>query len=711
MSYLPVNHAEKFTVTSVTAPGPDFTAIYTGTFPNGAGNGLSGYTFTIAGFTNAGNNILGICIASTATTIQLYPAFAGGAETHAATATTSAFLGLGFSTDAGSAGFPSVPINTPNRAMIAVGSPLYVSPGGLTEQAGFAYTTTWKSQTDGNEDPFFSGRVMSPTDDPAFPFAVGYEGWLTSDPNYTGDSSGCFIDVLDINTSLRSPAHFGQVYGMLLEHGCALDNGLAIHVDDMRRLYAESLHGNGPGTNAVYNFGRHVGYNNATGGFYGPQNGIIGTSWAMNFEGPRLGGGNAVYNSHMGIRMASQQQGAVQGTFTLSAVANFVANQTLSLTSVASASSGLTVYTGTITGGASNAYTGYYFVITGFLNAANNGTFFCVSSSATTLTLVYAGGVAETHAATAVLNTSDYTGTFPNAGGNAYAGQVFVVAGFTATGSALSLTAAGNATSSPGSLPGMTKYTGTVTGGDANNYLGRTFTVAGFLTGGNNGTFFCYASTATSLTLGNPNGTAETHAATATPNVNNGIFRCKASTTTTLTLGNYLGASETHAATAVSRNGNAWGIHQDDGGEKNAFGMIYIGGESGPLLSTGSLTPEGNTTSVQGGYYFRSNGLVYAKVSGSGNTGWTPVNPGIRTAVATDSATNDDGTILCNGTFTETLPTTGIYPRKKFVIKNVGTGVITVSSAANIDGALTAVLNTQYQSITVEWDGTQYWIE
>ena len=65
----------------------------------------------------------------------------------------------------------------------------------------------------------------------------------------------------------------------------------------------------------------------------------------------------------------------------------------------------------------------------------------------------------------------------------------------------------------------------------------------------------------------------------------------------------------------------------------------------------------------------------------------------------------------CNGTFTETLPTTGIYPRKKFVIKNIGTGVITVSSSVNIDGSHTQTLSSQYQSITVEWDGTQYWIE
>jgi hypothetical protein len=59
---------------------------------------------------------------------------------------------------------------------------------------------------------------------------------------------------------------------------------------------------------------------------------------------------------------------------------------TFTLTAAANASGGSTVYTGTITGGASNAFVDYAFV---------------VASSATTLTLDNAAGVADTHAATA----------------------------------------------------------------------------------------------------------------------------------------------------------------------------------------------------------------------------------------------------------------------------------------------------------------------
>lgn len=73
----------------------------------------------------------------------------------------------------------------------------------------------------------------------------------------------------------------------------------------------------------------------------------------------------------------------------------------LTLSSVATASGGTTVYTGTITGGNNGAYIGITFVVSGFTNGVNNGTFVCVNSSTTTLTLSNASGAAETHAATA----------------------------------------------------------------------------------------------------------------------------------------------------------------------------------------------------------------------------------------------------------------------------------------------------------------------
>lgn len=68
---------------------------------------------------------------------------------------------------------------------------------------------------------------------------------------------------------------------------------------------------------------------------------------------------------------------------------------------VASPASGLTQYTGTITGGGTNLFAGCWFTVTGFTNAANNGTFLCVSNSVSQITVYNPNSIAETHAGTA----------------------------------------------------------------------------------------------------------------------------------------------------------------------------------------------------------------------------------------------------------------------------------------------------------------------
>jgi hypothetical protein len=81
----------------------------------------------------------------------------------------------------------------------------------------------------------------------------------------------------------------------------------------------------------------------------------------------------------------------------------------------------------------------------------------------------------------------------------------------TAQSLAISSVGTGNATSG-------TVYTGTFTGGASNGFVGFVLTITGF-TGafsGNNGTFVCSASTATTMTLSNGLGTAVTAAGTAT---------------------------------------------------------------------------------------------------------------------------------------------------------------------------------------------------
>lgn len=81
----------------------------------------------------------------------------------------------------------------------------------------------------------------------------------------------------------------------------------------------------------------------------------------------------------------------------------------MAITSCANASAGTTVYTGTFPGGAANGLANLWIQVTGFVtNLQNNGTFNCTASSATTITLSNATGIAETIAASAVSTGAVY---------------------------------------------------------------------------------------------------------------------------------------------------------------------------------------------------------------------------------------------------------------------------------------------------------------
>jgi len=214
---------------------------------------------------------------------------------------------------------------------------------------------------------------------------------------------------------------------------------------------------------------------------------------------------------------------------------------TLTLTSANNAGGGNTVYNGTITGGTGNAYVGDTVVIAGFTGTKDNGTFTCTASTATTITVNNANGVFQMHGGTATVTTS-------------------------------------------------TVYNGTITGGTGNAYAGKTVIVTGFTNAANNGTFTATASTATTLTLNNKAGIAETDPGTAmvktgtsavyvgtitgginngfagdsftiagfTNGGNNGTFTCTASTATTLTCPNTAGVAETNAGTATTNATFNW---------------------------------------------------------------------------------------------------------------------------------------------------------
>jgi hypothetical protein len=84
-----------------------------------------------------------------------------------------------------------------------------------------------------------------------------------------------------------------------------------------------------------------------------------------------------------------------------------------------------------------------------------------------------------------------------------------------------------------------------------------------------------------------------------------------------------------------------------------------------------------------------------------------------RAISSSQALTTSDDTVYCSGTITASLPAPASCQGKQYVIKNVGTGVVTVNvsgGASNIDGASSYVLTVQYFSITVQSDGTQWWI-
>ena len=84
----------------------------------------------------------------------------------------------------------------------------------------------------------------------------------------------------------------------------------------------------------------------------------------------------------------------------------------------------------------------------------------------------------------------------------------------------------------------------------------------------------------------------------------------------------------------------------------------------------------------------------------------------IRTVLNAYTLQMEDTVLLANGTFTVTLPPAGRIAGKAFRVKNIGVGVITVDAVGSetIDGALTAVLALQYDSIDLTSDHSNWHI-
>lgn len=149
----------------------------------------------------------------------------------------------------------------------------------------------------------------------------------------------------------------------------------------------------------------------------------------------------------------------------------------------------------------------------------------------------------------------------------------------------------------------------------------------------------------------------------------------------------------------------------------NNIGIGYLVDSSG-ASATNEIVIGYNATGLGSNTVVLGNDSVvttYLKGDVDIATGNLSVAAGITTGyvakTAIYTATASDSTINCTAnTFTVTLPTAVGITGRRYDIKNSGTGTITVDGdgTETIDGGLTAVLSTQYDSITVQSDGANW---
>lgn len=91
--------------------------------------------------------------------------------------------------------------------------------------------------------------------------------------------------------------------------------------------------------------------------------------------------------------------------------------------------------------------------------------------------------------------------------------------------------------------------------------------------------------------------------------------------------------------------------------------------------------------------------------------------PTLVTKTGNYTATATDYTIICNasgGSFTITLPAAASHTDRVYNIKKIDSSANTITvdgnSSETIDDSTTAILTTQYESITIQSDGSEWWI-
>ena len=165
-------------------------------------------------------------------------------------------------------------------------------------------------------------------------------------------------------------------------------------------------------------------------------------------------------------------------------------------------------------------------------------------------------------------------------------------------------------------------------------------------------------------------------------------------TATNLSVTNNATVSGTATATNLSVTTNA-----TVGGTLIVTGNTTLG-----AVTTGAI----NASSIDAGTGNGSFGNVYS----SGVVQMLGVNVKYRNISATYTATTSDDYFIniTSGTFTLNLPTAATPYGQVYVIKNSGTGTVTVdpNGSQTIDGATTFTMNVQNGSITIIGDGSNW---
>jgi len=118
-------------------------------------------------------------------------------------------------------------------------------------------------------------------------------------------------------------------------------------------------------------------------------------------------------------------------------------------------------------------------------------------------------------------------------------------------------------------------------------------------------------------------------------------------------------------------------------------------------------------------FYFDATNYRLGVACGTAPNSTVQVGGSLATAIVTKSASYtasvSDYTILCSATLTISLPDASSIAGRIYVIKNIGTGTVTISrngccTTQTIDGLASQTLTTQYQSMVVQSDGTKWYI-